>query len=128
MKNSMQRIEVALGLPTMCALAADLRHEKPGFIEREAEAFNEQEHGARASARGSRRASSGRRQNHCGEPRTIFLDVATAGLHTVSFSMREDGFEFDKWAMTQDPAWQPPPSGKRWSGDFGRARLPCRQC
>jgi hypothetical protein len=41
-------------------------------------------------------------QNHCGEPGRIYLDIATPGLHTISFSMREDGFEFDQWRMTMD--------------------------
>jgi hypothetical protein len=27
-------------------------------------------------------------------------------VHTISFSMREDGFEFDKWIMTQDAAYK----------------------
>ena len=39
---------------------------------------------------------------HCGEPHKIFLDVKTEGEHTIAFSMREDGFEFDKWLMTTD--------------------------
>jgi hypothetical protein len=39
--------------------------------------------------------------NHCGEPQKIFLDIPTKGLHTISFSMREDGFRFDKWVMSQ---------------------------
>jgi len=39
---------------------------------------------------------------HCGEPYFIFLNVATSGVHTITFSMREDGFEFDKWLMTTD--------------------------
>jgi len=39
---------------------------------------------------------------HCGEPYKIYLDVEKTGLHTISFSMREDGFEFDKWLMTID--------------------------
>lgn len=39
---------------------------------------------------------------HCGEPYKIYLDVKEPGLHIVSFSMREDGFEFDKWLMTTD--------------------------
>jgi hypothetical protein len=38
-------------------------------------------------------------QDHCGVPQLIYLDVVTPGLHTISFSMREDGFEFDKWVM-----------------------------
>jgi hypothetical protein len=39
---------------------------------------------------------------HCGEPYKIYLDIATPGVRTISFSMREDGFEFDKWLMTTD--------------------------
>jgi len=39
---------------------------------------------------------------HCGEPYQIYLDIKKPGLHTISFSMREDGFEFDKWLMTTD--------------------------
>jgi hypothetical protein len=33
---------------------------------------------------------------HCGEEKLIFLDIPTKGEHTVSFSMREDGFKMDK--------------------------------
>ncbi len=39
-------------------------------------------------------------QQHCGEPYKIFLEVPEAGVHTVQFSMREDGFEFDKFILT----------------------------
>lgn len=38
---------------------------------------------------------------HCGVEKQIYLNIPTAGIHTINFSMREDGFEFDKWAMTQ---------------------------
>ena len=38
---------------------------------------------------------------HCGVEKLIFLEIKEAGMHTISFSMREDGFEFDQWAMTQ---------------------------
>lgn len=41
-------------------------------------------------------------EEHCGVEKQIYLTIPEAGLHTVSFSMREDGFEFDKWAMTTD--------------------------
>ena len=41
-------------------------------------------------------------KEHCGEPHKIFLDVPHAGTHVIQFSMREDGFEFDKWLMTTD--------------------------
>ncbi|WP_161634372.1 carbohydrate-binding protein [Aquimarina pacifica] len=37
----------------------------------------------------------------CGIDETIYIDVPTAGVHTVSFSMREDGFEIDKFVFTQ---------------------------
>jgi hypothetical protein len=40
---------------------------------------------------------------HCGEPGKIWLDVPSAGKHTVMFSMREDGFEMDRWSLTQQP-------------------------
>jgi hypothetical protein len=39
---------------------------------------------------------------HCGEPYKIYLDIEKSGLHTIMFSMREDGFEFDKFLMTTD--------------------------
>lgn len=41
-------------------------------------------------------------KNHCGEPHKIFLDIDRPGEHVIQFSMREDGFEFDKWLMTTD--------------------------
>jgi hypothetical protein len=41
-------------------------------------------------------------KEHCGEPYKIFVDVDKPGLHAITFSMREDGFEFDKWIMTRD--------------------------
>jgi len=37
---------------------------------------------------------------HTGVEKLIYLEIEKEGLHTISFSMREDGFEFDKWAMT----------------------------
>ncbi len=41
-------------------------------------------------------------QEHCGEPYKIYFDIEQPGGHTIHFSMREDGFEFDKWLMTKD--------------------------
>jgi hypothetical protein len=43
--------------------------------------------------------------HHCGEPHKIFLDIPTSGLHTISFSMREDGFSFDKFILTHDKSF-----------------------
>lgn len=45
---------------------------------------------------------------HCGEPYKIFLDIDDAGDHTIHFSMREDGFEFDKWLMTREREFKRP--------------------
>ncbi|MEM6692634.1 MAG: DUF5060 domain-containing protein, partial [Planctomycetota bacterium] len=44
---------------------------------------------------------------HCGEAMKIFLDIETPGRHTISFSMREDGFTFDQFALSNDIAWRP---------------------
>lgn len=37
---------------------------------------------------------------HCGEPELIYLNIEKAGKHTIQFSMREDGFAFDKFALS----------------------------
>ena len=49
--------------------------------------------------------------NHCGEPMQIWLDVPEAGEHTVRFSMREDGFAFDKFLLTRDVDYRPQGEG-----------------
>ncbi len=46
-------------------------------------------------------------KNHCGEQGKIFLDVDKPGMHTLQFSMREDGFEMDKFLLTTDTAFRP---------------------
>ncbi|WP_203257757.1 DUF5060 domain-containing protein [Hyunsoonleella ulvae] len=45
--------------------------------------------------------------NHCGLPNTIYLDVKEAGDHVIMFSMREDGFELDKFILTKDVQFKP---------------------
>jgi hypothetical protein len=45
---------------------------------------------------------------HCGVPGQIYLDVPSAGIHTIAFSLREDGFRFDKWILTKDPDFERP--------------------
>ncbi len=40
---------------------------------------------------------------HCGVPGGLWLDVPSAGTHTVEFSMREDGFVFDAFYLTRSP-------------------------
>jgi hypothetical protein len=44
---------------------------------------------------------------HCGVPHAIYLDVPEAGVHDVQFSMREDGFEFDKFILTTNINYVP---------------------
>ena len=39
---------------------------------------------------------------HCGEPKLIYLDIPSAGVHTVNFSLREDGFEFDAFVLSRE--------------------------
>ena len=38
---------------------------------------------------------------HTGVLGQIWLDVDKPGLHTIMFSMREDGFEFDRFMLTK---------------------------
>ncbi len=40
-------------------------------------------------------------KNHCGEEKLIFLEITSPGEHIISFSMREDGFKFDKFIMSK---------------------------
>lgn len=42
-----------------------------------------------------------------GVPMEIYLDVPTAGTHTVEFSMREDGFAMDQFLLTRDQEYRP---------------------
>lgn len=48
---------------------------------------------------------------HCGVPHQIYLDIENAGVHEVQFSMREDGFEFDKFVLTKDIDFVPSDNG-----------------
>lgn len=50
---------------------------------------------------------------HCGIPHGIYLDIKEAGLHDIQFSMREDGFEFDKFLLTLDMHYQPKGKGHK---------------
>lgn len=46
------------------------------------------------------------KEEHCGIEKQIYLQIDKKGFHTISFSMREDGFEFDKWII--EKAYQSP--------------------
>lgn len=48
---------------------------------------------------------------HCGVENQIFLDVASSGEHAIAFSMREDGFEFDRFVLTKDSGYMPAGTG-----------------
>lgn len=59
---------------------------------------------------------------HTGVLGKIFLDIKKPGKHVISFSMREDGFEFDKWLMTRQQGMKRPsgvgPSPKLHAGQL----------
>jgi len=44
---------------------------------------------------------------HCGEPNLIYLDFEKAGVHEITFSMREDGFEFDRFLLSNEREYIP---------------------
>lgn len=44
---------------------------------------------------------------HCGEPYLIYLDIEKVGIHEITFSMREDGFEFDRFLLTNEKEYSP---------------------
>jgi len=46
-------------------------------------------------------------EEHCGEPYKIFLEITEPGLKDIQFSLREDGFEFDKFIMTTQKDFSP---------------------
>lgn len=46
-------------------------------------------------------------QEHCGVPNAIYLDIPAPGEYVVQFSLREDGFEFDKFILVNRPDYQP---------------------
>jgi len=59
---------------------------------------------------------------HCGVPHQIYLDIKKAGMHTITFSMREDGFEFDKFQLTKDINYTP--IGKDQKIVLAKGKLP----
>ncbi|WP_198152370.1 hypothetical protein [Draconibacterium sediminis] len=46
-------------------------------------------------------------KNHCGEAYKIYFDIDKAGEHEIMFSMREDGFEFDRFLLTTEKEYRP---------------------
>ena len=41
-------------------------------------------------------------ENHCGVAKQIWLDVPAAGVNTITFHAREDGFEFDQFMLIKE--------------------------
>jgi len=50
-------------------------------------------------------------QVHTGEPFKLFLDVEKAGEHEITFSLREDGFEMDKFLLARNKEFKPDGTG-----------------
>lgn len=48
---------------------------------------------------------------HCGGKGEIQLKVPSKGIHTISVSMREDGFELDKIIMARSKSYEPKDAG-----------------
>lgn len=48
---------------------------------------------------------------HCGVAKEIYLDIDKVGVHDIQFSLREDGFEFDKFILTNDINYVPEGEG-----------------
>ncbi|MGC6431658.1 MAG: DUF5060 domain-containing protein [Jejuia sp.] len=46
-------------------------------------------------------------ENHCGYKQTITLTFDKPDDYIISFSMREDGFELDKWMLVKDKSYIP---------------------
>jgi hypothetical protein len=46
-------------------------------------------------------------KEHCGIPYQIYIDIDKPGLHTIQFSMREDGFRMDQFLLTLNRDFQP---------------------
>ena len=47
------------------------------------------------------------KEEHCGIIHGIYLDIEKAGIQDIQFSMREDGFELDKFILTKDINYVP---------------------
>ncbi len=48
---------------------------------------------------------------HTGVPMQLFLDIEKAGKHEIMFSLREDGFEMDKFVLASNTEFKPEGQG-----------------
>jgi hypothetical protein len=60
-------------------------------------------------------------QVHVGEPFKLYLDIPLKGEHLIQFSMREDGFEFDKFVLASDRSYIPEGEGPSSMVKSGKA-------
>jgi hypothetical protein len=63
-------------------------------------------------------------QEHCGVPFAIYLDIPSAGEHEILFSMREDGFEMDKFVLARSRDFKPEAQGPEPKVKAGRLPAP----
>lgn len=62
---------------------------------------------------------------HTGVFGKIWIDIPFPGIHEIKFSMREDGFEFDKFILTQEtPDASKPPKNKGPRSKVFKSELP----
>lgn len=61
---------------------------------------------------------------HCGIPHKIYLDIDKAGVHDIQFSMREDGFEMDKFILTNNKSYIPTQLGSELNLASGKLPRP----
>jgi len=57
---------------------------------------------------------------HAGVPMQLFLDIDSIGEHEIMFSMREDGFEMDKFVLASDKDFKPKGHGPAVNVKSGR--------
>ena len=63
-------------------------------------------------------------KEHCGVPKEIYLDIDKAGVHEIQFSMREDGFDMDKFILTNNIDYIPEGEGHAMKITAGKLPAP----
>jgi len=63
-------------------------------------------------------------KEHCGVPKEIYLDIDKAGVHDIQFSMREDGFDMDKFILTNNIDYVPVGEGPAMKIAAGKLPAP----
>lgn len=63
-------------------------------------------------------------KEHCGVTKEIYLDIDNAGVHEIHFSMREDGFDMDKFILTNNIDYIPEGEGPAMKLSAGKLPSP----